>query len=401
MSNRQKRVFSGIQPSGVSHIGNYLGAIRNWVTQQGLYSNVFCIVNLHAITLPTTRDTLLANTVTMANTLLAAGIDPSQSILFAQGDVREHAELCWLLNSVTQFGELRRMTQFKDKSGGQDESVSAALFDYPALQAADILLYDTDLVPVGEDQKQHIELTRDVAERFNARYGETFVVPHPDIKPEGARVMALDDPTKKMSKSAASPNNFIALTDEPDLIVKKVKRAVTDSGGEVRAGEDKPALTNLLSIYSLFSGVSIRELEERYQGKGYGAFKSDLAESHRGGTLSDSTQALRACVQSRLRVVRAAGRGRPGTRFCRAEDGARSGTHGAASRRRPLEVAATRSAGPESVRRDARADALPRVSADLDGDRRFRSPLVDRGPGLHDQNRRVRSRVSTFRQGTR
>src|SRR3954451_1565057 len=173
----KKRVFSGIQPSGVSHIGNYLGAIRNWVLQQEQYDSVFCIVDLHALTLPTNPAELRANTITMANTLLAAGIDPERSILFVQGDVKEHAELCWLLDSVTQYGELRRMTQFKDKSGSGEESVSAALFVYPVLQAADILLYDTDLVPVGEDQRQHVELTRDVAMRFNARDGETFVVP--------------------------------------------------------------------------------------------------------------------------------------------------------------------------------------------------------------------------------
>jgi tryptophanyl-tRNA synthetase len=278
VSNRRLRVFSGIQPSGVSHIGNYLGAIRNWVNQQELYDNIFCIVNLHALSLPTTRDTLLANTVTMANTLLAAGIDPKQSILFVQSDVREHAELCWLLNSVTQFGELRRMTQFKDKSGGQDEAVSAALFDYPVLQAADILLYDTDLVPVGNDQKQHVELTRDIAERFNARYGETFVIPQADIKPEGARIMGLDDPTKKMSKSSASLTSYVALHDDPATITRKIKRAVTDSGGEVRAGADKPALTNLLGIYSLFSGKPVPEIERAYAGKGYGAFKTDLAD---------------------------------------------------------------------------------------------------------------------------
>jgi tryptophanyl-tRNA synthetase len=272
------RVLSGIQPSGTSHIGNYLGAIRNWVQQQELYDNLFCIVDLHAITLPTTRDSLLANTLNMANTLLAAGIDPKKSILFVQSDVPEHAELSWILSSVTQFGELRRMTQFKDKTKGQDEAVSAALFTYPILQAADILIYDADLVPVGEDQKQHIELARDVAQRFNARYGETFVVPRHDIKAEGARIMALDDPTKKMSKSSESPGNFIALTDDPDTIRRKVRRAVTDSGSEVIGGPDKPALTNLISIYSLFGGITPAEVEERYVGKGYGAFKQDLAE---------------------------------------------------------------------------------------------------------------------------
>ena len=279
MSTKRKRVFSGIQPSGVSHIGNYLGAIRNWVTQQELYDNIFCIVDLHAITLPTTRDGLRANTLTMANTLLAAGVDPEKSILFVQSAVREHSECSWVLQSVTQFGELRRMTQFKDKTGGQEEGVSAALFTYPALQAADILLYDTDLVPVGEDQKQHIEITRDIATRFNTRYGETFVLPKPDIKAEGARVMSLDDASKKMSKSSANAASYIALTDDLATITKKIKRATTDSSGEVRAGSDKPEMTNLLTIFSLFSGQQVAELERRYEGKGYGAFKADLAET--------------------------------------------------------------------------------------------------------------------------
>jgi tryptophanyl-tRNA synthetase len=274
----RKRVFSGIQPSGVSHIGNYLGAIRNWVLQQDIYDNVFCIVNLHAITLPTEAETLRENTLTMANTLLAAGIDPERSILFVQGDVREHSELCWLLNSVTQYGELRRMTQFKDKAGAAEESVSAALFDYPVLQAADILLYDADFVPVGEDQRQHVELTRDIAIRFNGRYGETFVVPAADIKAEGAKVMALDDPTKKMSKSSASVGSYISLTDTPDEITRKIKRAVTDSGGEIRAAADKPAITNLLTIHSLLSGKGLPELEEHFIGKGYGALKMEVAE---------------------------------------------------------------------------------------------------------------------------
>ncbi len=277
-SVQRRRVFSGIQPSGNFHIGNYLGAIRNWVAQQSASDNVFCIVDLHALSLPTTREGLRRNIQDLANVLLAAGLDPDQSIIFVQSDVPEHPELCWLLNSVTQFGELRRMTQFKDKSGGQDESVSAALFDYPVLQAADILLYDTELVPVGEDQKQHVELTRDIAARFNSRYGQTFVLPEADIKPDGARIMALDDPTKKMSKSAASPNNYIALTDDADTIRRKIRRAVTDSGSDVTSGRDKPALSNLLTIYGLFSGESVSTLEERYAGRGYGAFKGDLAE---------------------------------------------------------------------------------------------------------------------------
>jgi tryptophanyl-tRNA synthetase len=275
--SRQK-VFSGIQPSGSFHLGNYLGAIRNWVDQQATYDNLFCIVDLHALSLPTTRDSLRANTLGLANVLLASGLDPAQSIIFVQSDVREHTELCWLLSSVTQLGELRRMTQFKDKTAGKDQQVSAALLFYPVLQAADIVLYDTNLVPVGEDQKQHIELTRDIAARFNARYGETFVLPEPDIKATGARVMSLEDPSRKMSKSDASPNAAIALTDDPDAIRRKIRRAVTDSGSEVIAAPDKPALTNLLTIYSLLSGEPIATIEDRYAGKGYGAFKSDLAE---------------------------------------------------------------------------------------------------------------------------
>lgn len=310
----RKKVFSGIQPSGSFHLGNYLGAIRNWVNQQDDYDNVFCIVDLHALSLPTTRETLRANTINLANVLLAAGIDPNESILFVQSDVREHAELCWLLSSTTQYGELRRMTQFKDKSGGKDEQVSAALFVYPVLQAADILLYDTDLVPVGEDQKQHIELTRDVATRFNARYGETFVLPEADIKLTGARIMSLEDPLKKMSKSDASPNAAIALTDAPDVIRRKIRRAVTDSGADVIAAPDKPALTNLLTIYSLLIGESIPALEERYAGKGYGTFKTDLAEvivealapiQQRLAELSDNPEIARAILAEGAERARA------------------------------------------------------------------------------------------------
>lgn len=275
----RKRVFSGIQPSGDSHIGNYLGAIRNWVVQQEQYDNVFCIVNLHALTLPTVPAQLIDNTISMTNVLLASGIDPEKSILFLQSDVREHSELCWLLGSVATFGELSRMTQFKDKTSGKgDESISSALFYYPVLQAADILLYDTDLVPVGEDQKQHIELARDIAQRFNHRYDGGLVVPQPDIKKEGARIMSLDDPSRKMSKSVGGPNSCIYLGDDAATITKKIKRAVTDSGSTVEATPDKPALVNLITIYSLFSGETIETIVGRYEGKGYGAFKTDLAE---------------------------------------------------------------------------------------------------------------------------
>lgn len=277
-SAAKPKVFSGIQPSGNFHLGNYLGAIRNWVNQQGEFDNTFCIVDLHSLSLPTTREGMRANIRNLANTLIASGIDPEQSTLFVQSDVAAHSELCWILQSVTQFGELRRMTQFKDKGGGTDESVSAALFTYPVLMAADILLYDAEYVPVGEDQKQHLELTRDVAQRFNTRYGDTLVVPKPDIKADGARVMALDDPSKKMSKSSPNPNSYIALSDEPDVIRKKIKRAVTDSGSEIVVDAEKPALTNLISIYASLQDMSPLQVQEQFIGKGYGAFKSELAE---------------------------------------------------------------------------------------------------------------------------
>ncbi len=276
--DRTPKVFSGIQPSGNFHLGNYLGAIRNWVRQQDIYDNTFCIVDLHALSLATTREGLRGNIRNLANILLASGIDPRKSTLFVQSDVPQHSELCWILQSVTQFGELRRMTQFKDKSSGQDESVSSALFTYPVLQAADILLYDANLVPVGEDQKQHIELTRDAAYRFNQRYGETLVLPQADIKEEGARIMALDDPSKKMSKSSPNPNSYIALGDTPDVIRRKIKRAVTDSGSEIVVDPEKPALTNLISIYALLTDTSPEQVQEQFTGKGYGAFKSELGD---------------------------------------------------------------------------------------------------------------------------
>ena len=275
---RKPRVFSGIQPSGNLHLGNYLGAIRNWVVQQDEYDNIFSIVDLHALSLPTTREGLQENIRNLASTLIASGIDAEKSILFVQSDVREHAELCWMLSSVTQMGELRRMTQYKDKSGDHEEGVSAALFIYPVLMVGDIILYDADKVPVGEDQKQHLELTRDVAYRFNQRYGETFKIPEPDIKPTGARIMSLDDPTKKMSKSSPNPGSYIALNDAPDVIRKKIRRAVTDSGSEIVAGPDKPALTNLMSIYAILTDDTLDGVSEKFVGKGYGALKQELGE---------------------------------------------------------------------------------------------------------------------------
>lgn len=275
---RKPRAFSGIQPSGNLHLGNYLGAIRNWVNQQDQYENIFSIVDLHALSLPTTREGMQANIRNLANALLASGIDPDKSIVFVQSDVREHAELSWMLGSVTNMGELRRMTQYKDKSGDHEESVSAALFMYPVLMVGDIILYDAAKVPVGDDQKQHLELTRDIAYRFNQRYGETFRIPEPDIKAAGARIMSLDDPSKKMSKSNPNPGSWIALTDEPNVIRKKIRRAVTDSGSEIVASPDKPAVTNLMTIYAILTDDTLEGVAEKFVGKGYGPFKQELGE---------------------------------------------------------------------------------------------------------------------------
>ncbi len=273
-----KRVFSGVQPTGELHIGNYLGAIRNFVKLQTEAECLFCVVNLHAITVPQDPATLREKTLDVATLYFAAGLDPNQCIVFAQSDVPAHAELSWILECTTYFGELSRMTQFKDKSSGK-ENFSAGLFTYPVLMAADILLYQTDFVPVGQDQKQHLELARDIAHRFNQRFGATFKVPDPMIGEVGAKIMALDDPSKKMSKSSANPNNGINLMDDPKSVKKKIARAVTDSGSEVRyAPEEKPGISNLMSIYSVLSGESMSQIESKYQGKGYGAFKGDLTE---------------------------------------------------------------------------------------------------------------------------
>jgi tryptophanyl-tRNA synthetase len=274
----KKKAFSGVQPTGQLHLGNYLGAIKNWVDFQDQFENTFCVVDLHAITVRQDSQELHRAIRTTANVFMAAGIDPEKSVIFVQSQIPEHAELTWILNCFTYFGELRRMTQFKEKSGKDQESVSVGLFDYPVLMASDILLYDTDVVPVGEDQKQHVELTRDLAIRFNNLFGETFVVPEPLIMEAGARIMGLDDPTKKMSKTAESTSSYIALNDEPGLVRKKIMKAVTDSGTEVGYSLDKPALSNLLTIHSLLSGKSTDALVEEYRGKGYAEFKKDLAE---------------------------------------------------------------------------------------------------------------------------
>ncbi len=271
-----KRVFSGIQPSGNLHIGNYIGALKHWVAGQNDGLNIFCIVDMHAITVPQDPRTLREKTLEIAAIILASGIDPEKSILFVQSSNTDHANLGWVMNCIASMGQMNRMTQFKDKSEGKD-SVSVGLFDYPALMAADILLYDTTHVPVGEDQKQHVELARDLAERFNSKFGETFTLPAPVIPKVGGRVMSLIDPLKKMSKSDPNKNATIYLLDSEEEVIKKIKGAATDSGSEVKKSEDKPGISNLIDIYSEFSGLTVSEIENKFEGKNYGEFKIDLA----------------------------------------------------------------------------------------------------------------------------
>jgi tryptophanyl-tRNA synthetase len=274
------RVFSGIKPSGDVQLGNLIGAIRHWVADQELDDCLYCIVDLHAITVPQDPSQLHAWTLELAGLLIAAGIDPERSTLFVQSHLHEHAELAWVLNCFTTFGELRRMTQFKEKAQKEAEgSATVGFFDYPVLQAADILLYDTDRVPVGDDQRQHVELTRDIAGRFNQRFGDTFVLPEPVVPPEGARIMDLQNPSAKMSKSSESPQGTLLLLDPPDVLRRKIRSAVTDSGREVTASPDKPALTNLLTIMSAATGRPVAELEASYAGRGYAEFKAELAEA--------------------------------------------------------------------------------------------------------------------------
>lgn len=274
-----KRIFSGVKPTGPLHLGNYLGALRNWVKLQQEYESLFCIVNLHAITIPVDSTYLADLTKEIARLYLAVGIDPAVSTIFVQSDVPEHAELAWILNCSTRMSELERMTQFKDQARKQRESLGAGIFEYPVLMAADILLYQTELVPVGEDQKQHLELTRDLAIRFNRDYGETFRIPEPYISKVGARIMSLSDPTKKMSKSDDDPNGCVMLLDDADTVRRKFKRAVTDSGTEIRFDYSRPAITNLLTIYQLLTGKPNAEVEDHFAGKGYAQLKQDLAET--------------------------------------------------------------------------------------------------------------------------
>lgn len=277
---QKKRIFSGAQPTGELHIGNYLGALKNWVALQEEYDSIYCIVNLHAITLPQDPKTLRQKTLDLARIYLAAGVDPEKATIFVQSDAPEHAELTWVLSCVARMGELERMTQFKDKSqkGGQERS-SVGLFTYPVLMAADILLYQTDLVPVGQDQKQHLELSRDLAERFNRDFGEAFKIPEPYIPKAGASIKSLQDPAKKMSKSDENPAGSIFLLDDADTISKKIKRAVTDSGTEIAFDETRPAISNLLTIYQLVTSKSAEDCVANFAGKGYGQFKGELADA--------------------------------------------------------------------------------------------------------------------------
>ncbi|MBU8854430.1 tryptophan--tRNA ligase [Bacillus sp. FJAT-26377] len=273
-----KTIFSGIQPSGTITLGNYIGAMKQFVELQNDYNCHFCIVDQHAITTPQDRLALRKNIRSLAALYVAVGIDPAKSTLFIQSEVTAHTEAGWMLQCVAYIGELERMTQFKDKSAGK-EAVSAGLLTYPPLMAADILLYNTDLVPVGEDQKQHLELTRDLAERFNKKYNDIFTIPEVRIPKVGARVMSLQDPTKKMSKSDPNQKAFITLLDDAKTIEKKIKSAVTDSEGIVRYDkENKPGISNLLSIYSILANKSIEDIEAMYEGKGYGDFKADTAK---------------------------------------------------------------------------------------------------------------------------
>ena len=277
--NRKQVILSGIQPTGVFTLGNYLGAIKNWVVLQEEYDCAYMIADLHSITVRQEPAKLRQQILSAFATLLACGIDPEKSLTFIQSQVPQHAELAWVLSCYTQFGELSRMTQFKDKSAKHADNVNAGLFTYPALMAADILLYQADLVPVGVDQKQHLEITRDIAVRFNNTYSDTFTLPEPYIPKIGAKIMSLADPTKKMSKSDENPNGFITILDEPDVIIRKFKRAVTDSDSCIRYAEGKDGVNNLMTIYSVITGKTLAEVEKEFEGKGYGDFKLAVGEA--------------------------------------------------------------------------------------------------------------------------
>jgi tryptophanyl-tRNA synthetase len=291
------RIFSGIQPTGRKHLGNYIGAVRGWVDgQERGDPAIYCIVDLHATGVSYEPEALPDYVLDTTAVLMASGLDPERCILFRQSDLHEHSELCWLLCSVTAYGDLQRMHQFKDKAEREQELVRASLFLYPVLQAADILLYRTDEVPVGEDQRQHVELAREIARRFNATYGEVFVEPEVTVPATGARIMDLQDPTAKMSTTYGSDSGLVYIDDDPDAIVKKIKRAQTDSGSEIVRAPDKQGITNLIDIYSVARGVSPEEIEREFEGQGYGAFKQAVGEA---------TAQLLAPVRERYRELRA------------------------------------------------------------------------------------------------
>lgn len=280
MENEKKVIFSGMQPSGVITLGNYLGALKNWTNLQDEYNCLYCIVDMHAITVRQDPATLRKNARNLLMQYIAAGLNPEKNVIYYQSHVSAHAELAWILNCYTYMGELSRMTQFKEKSSKHGENINAGLFTYPALMAADILLFQTDLVPVGADQKQHLELARDIATRFNGLYGETFKVPEPYIGKVGARVMSLQEPTSKMSKSDEDANASIYLMDDPDAIMRKFKRAVTDSDACVRFDQEtKPGISNLMSIYGAITGQTMEQIQSEFEGKGYGDFKMRVGEA--------------------------------------------------------------------------------------------------------------------------
>ena len=278
-NQRKKIVFSGVQPSGNISLGNYIGALRNWVNMQDDYNCLYCVVDMHAITVRQDPKKLREQTLALLALYIACGLDPEKNIMYIQSHVPQHAELSWILNCYTMFGELSRMTQFKDKAARHADNVNAGLFDYPVLMAADILLYKTDLVPIGHDQKQHLELARNVAERFNGVHGNTFTVPEPYIPKVGGRIMSLAEPEKKMSKSDENENALILLLDKPEAIMKKFKRAVTDSEAVVEYREGKAGINNLMTIYSIATGKSMDEITAEFAGRGYGDFKTAVGES--------------------------------------------------------------------------------------------------------------------------
>lgn len=280
MDAPKKRVFSGIQPTGAFTLGNYIGAVRNWPLLQDEYDCIYCVVDQHALTIRQVPAELRKRSYEAAAMLLASGIDPQKSLVFIQSHVPQHSQLSWVLSCNAQYGELGRMTQFKDKSSKHADNINTGLFTYPVLMAADIMLYNAHYVPVGGDQKQHVELARDIAQRFNGAYSETFVLPEPLIPKVGARVMSLQEPTKKMSKSDANEKSFVLMTDTADVIMKKFKSAVTDSDGVVRYdAENKPGISNLMGIYSVMTGKNFDEIEKEFDGQGYGTFKTAVAES--------------------------------------------------------------------------------------------------------------------------